>query len=255
MEVRKLKYDKLNVEIYGDRHVMGSFAARRVAGKIRDTVAVKGKARVIFASAPSQREFLQALAMEEGIDWSRVVAFNQDEYAGVSLEAPYSFGKFLKEELYEKVNPGKVHYLNGAAEDLDQECRRYAALLSEDDIDIICLGIGENGHIAFNEPGEADFNDPKALKIITLDDKCRVQQFHDFVFKTMADVPEYGITITITVIMKGAHLYCIVPSARKAEVVREALLGPIIDRCPASVLRIHDSAVLFLDRDSANCLD
>lgn len=248
------RYNKLSVKISSDRCKMGMAAAKQVAKKICEIINEKGKVRVIFAGAPSQLEFLQALAQEECIDWSKVIAFNQDEYLGVSLEERHSIGKYLKDNLYDKVKPGTVHFINGAADNIELEIHRYSKLLTECDNDIICLGVGENGHIAFNEPDEADFNDPNDIKIITLDEKCRVQQFHDFGFSTIDDVPKQGITITIPIIMKTKHIYCIVPSQRKAEIVRKMLLGPVSEECPASILRLHDSAFLFLDRESSKLL-
>lgn len=255
MNVLKRDFDKLHVEVHSNRNELGTAAATQVVEKIKACIATKGEARVIFASAPSQLELLQELRQAEGIDWTKVVAFNQDEYIGASLTDAHSFGKFIKEELYDMVHPGTIHFIDGRAADVDAESERYATLLEEREIDIICLGVGENGHVAFNEPHEADFNDPKVLKTITLDEKCRVQQFHDFGFPTMADVPEKGVTITIPVIMKAANLYCMVPSERKAEAVRELLLGEISEKCPASVLRLHDACVLFLDADSAKLLN
>lgn len=255
MNVLKRDFDKLHVEVYSNRKELGQAAAKQVAEKIRECIAAKGEARVVFASAPSQLEFLQELVKEEGIDWAKVEAFNQDEYIGATLSDAHSFGKFIKEVLYDKVHPGTIHFIDGTAADVDAECERYASLLQEKEIDIICLGVGENGHVAFNEPHEADFNDPKALKTITLDEKCRVQQFHDFGFRTMADVPDKGVTITIPLIMQAANLYCMVPTERKAEAIKDMLLGPVDEKCPASVLRLHDAAVLYLDCDSAKLLN
>jgi len=245
------QFDKLKVQVYENRDEMGRAAAGSVAAKLRELLGAKEEVRMVFASAPSQSDFLKYLVQERDIDWSRVAVFHLDEYVGASLDDDYSFAKFIKDHVVDKVHPGKAFYLNGKNPDVEAECQRYAQLLSEKPIDIVCLGIGENGHIAFNEPHEADFDDPKLVKSVTLDEKCRAQQFHDFKFASMDDVPRYAITMTVPAIMAAGYLYCIVPTQRKAEAVKAALTGPITEKCPASILRTHDRAVLFLDKDAA----
>lgn len=245
------QFDKLKVQVYENRDEMGRAAAGSVAAKLRELLAANEEVRMVFASAPSQSDFLKYLVQERDIDWSRVTVFHLDEYVGASLDDDYSFAKFIKDHVVDKVHPGKVFYLNGKNPDIELECQRYAQLLSEKPIDIVCLGIGENGHIAFNEPHEADFNDPKLVKHVALDEKCRAQQFHDFKFASMDDVPRYAITMTVPAIMAAKYLYCIVPTERKAEAVRAALTGPVTEKCPSSILRTHDRAVLFLDKDAA----
>lgn len=249
------KFDKLAVQVYETRDEMGKAAASDVASKIKEIIEQKGEVRIVFASAPSQSDFLKYLCVAPGIDWSKVTAFHMDEYMGASIEDDYSFAKFIKEYIVDKVNPGRVFYMNGKNPDIEGECERYASLLSEKPIDIVCLGIGENGHIAFNEPHEADFNDPKLVKKISLDEKCRSQQYHDFGFASMDDVPRFAITMTVPAIMGADYLYCIVPTDRKAEAVKEALTGPITEKCPASVLRTHERAILYLDRDAAKLVE
>jgi glucosamine-6-phosphate deaminase len=249
------QFDKLRVQVYQNRDEMGKAAASNVASQIRNILKEKGEVRIVFASAPSQLDFFKYLCQEPGIDWTKVTAFHQDEYMGASLEDDYSFAKFIKDHVADRVNLGKIFYMNGKNPDIEGECERYAKLISEKPIDIVCLGIGENGHIAFNEPHEADFNDPKLVKKISLDEKCRNQQYHDFGFASMDDVPRYAITMTIPAITGADYLYCIVPTDRKAEAVKAALTGPITEKCPASVLRTHDSAILFLDRDAAKLVE
>jgi len=249
------QFDKLKVQVYENRDEMGRAAASSVAARLRELLGFKEEVRVVFASAPSQSDFLKYLVQEQGIDWSRVTVFHLDEYVGASLEDNYSFARFIKDHVVDKVHPGRVFYLNGKNPDIEAECQRYAQLLAEKPIDIVCLGIGENGHIAFNEPHEADFDDPKLVKSVTLDEKCRTQQFHDFKFASMDDVPRYAITMTVPAIMAAEYIYCIVPTERKAEAVKSALTGPITEKCPASVLRTHDRAVLFLDRDAAKLVE
>ena len=252
MDFIETKVDKLVVEVHQNRSNLGSSASRQVAAKMKEVIEQKNEVRVVFASAPSQNEFLAGLCQEKGIKWDKVVAFHQDEYVGAAPEDDYCFGKFINVNLFDKVKPGTIHYIDGLNDDVEDECNRYAALLNEKPIDIICLGIGENGHVAFIEPHEADFNDTKELKRITLDEKCRNQQFHDFGFKSIEDVPKWGITMTIPAIMKVDYIYCMVPSVRKAEAVKDTLTGPVVEKCPASILRRHDKAILFLDRDSAS---
>ncbi|NLO82198.1 MAG: glucosamine-6-phosphate deaminase [Clostridiales bacterium] len=249
------QFDKLRVQVYGNRDEMGKAAASRVAAKMRELIEQKGKVRMVFASAPSQLDFLKYLREAPGIDWSKVTVFHLDEYMGASIEDEYSFAKFIKEHIVDKVKPGKVYYMNGKNPDIEGECERYSNLISREPIDIVCLGIGENGHIAFNEPHEADFNDPRLVKKISLDEKCRNQQYHDFGFASMDDVPRYAITMTVPAITGADYLYCIVPTDRKAEAVKETLTGPITEKCPASILRTHDNAVLFLDRDAAKLVE
>jgi glucosamine-6-phosphate deaminase len=159
-----------------------------------------------------------------------------------------------RERLFDRVEPGAVHYLDGNASDLAEERRRYARLLSHHAPDIVCLGIGENGHIAFNDPGVADFEDSQVIKIVELDELCQPQQVHDGCFPSVEAVPKQALTMTVPALTSGDSLYCIVPGSRKAEAVRETLYGPISEHCPASILRHHDRAVLYLDSDSARLL-
>lgn len=249
------QFGKLKVLVYENRDEMGRAAASRVGAKLRELLNTKDEVRIVFASAPSQSDFLKYLIQEPGIQWSRVKIFHLDEYVGASLEDDYSFAKFIKDYVADKVHPGEVFYLNGKNTDIESECERYARLISEKPIDIVCLGIGENGHIAFNDPHEADFQDPKTVKRVTLDEKCRAQQFHDFGFASMDDVPRYAITMTIPAIMAAQYIFCIVPTERKAEAVKAALTGPVTVECPASIIRTHDRAVLFLDKDAAGLVE
>lgn len=254
MKVIHKQYDNLMVEIYENRELMGKAAAEAVAAKICELQKEKDEVRIVFASAPSQKEFLEHLSRNPDIDWKKVVAFNQDEWVGVSLEEDHSFGKFIKEKLYDIVHPGKCYFINGM-NDMEEECERFGKLLTEKKIDIICLGVGENGHIAFNEPHEADFNDPKILKTIKLDERCRIQEFNDFNFASIDDVPTHGVTVTIPTILSVENIYTIVPSKRKAEAIKNALEGEITENCPASVLRRANRATLFMDYDAASLLN
>lgn len=251
--MRVFQVDKLEVNVLKSNALLGERAADLVEWAIRDAIAEKGSARVVFASAPSQNTFIEAIR-KRPIQWEKVTAFDQDEYLGATLNDAHSFGKYLHDRLFSQVPVGQVHYLNGVAEDMQAEFARYARLIQQAPIDVICLGVGENGHIAFNEPHEADFNDPLFIKRITLDEKCRVQQFHDFGFKTIEDVPQYGLTLTISAVMSCNRLVCIVPGERKAQAIQAALENEVSTSCPASVMRRHEKATLILDNESARLL-
>ncbi|MEK4355865.1 glucosamine-6-phosphate deaminase [Paenibacillus sp. FSL M7-1455] len=242
--------DRLHVRQYAGRDEMGKAAASEAAEAIRQKLNTQGTVRIVFAAAPSQNEFLEALAAAEGIDWARVTAFHMDEYIGLSTDAPQRFSHFLTTKLFSRVRPGKVHLLDSTAEPA-QECARYAALLREAPLDIVCLGIGENGHIAFNDPPVADFNDPELVKQVKLDDWCRQQQVHDGCFAKFEDVPEYAMTLTVPALMSAERLFCIVPGAAKRRAVQGTLEGPITTACPASILRTHADCRMYLDRDSS----
>jgi len=241
----------LDVRVYSSRLAMGVAAAHAVAATMRDLLATRGRVRMIFAAAPSQNEFLAALSDAHALDWSRVTAFHMDEYRGLPPEAPQRFGTFLRAHLFDRVHPGTVHFIDSANETA-AECARYGALLRKAPIDVVCLGIGENGHIAFNDPPVADFDDPEAIKPVELDMPCKRQQVNDGCFATIGDVPSHALTLTIPMLLSGAHLSCVVPGSAKRRAVHDALRGPITTACPASILRRHPACVLYLDRDSAD---
>ncbi|ULL18283.1 glucosamine-6-phosphate deaminase [Paenibacillus sp. H1-7] len=241
--------DRLRVQIYENRQQMGNAAGSHVAGKMKELLSTKSRIRMVFAAAPSQNEFLQTLKSSEGIDWSRVTVFHMDEYIGLSLDAPQRFGTFLCERLFDEVKPGEVHLIDSSG-NIDEECLRYAGLLGEAPIDIVCLGIGENGHIAFNDPPVADFNDPMLVKSVELDLPCRQQQVNDGCFATLQDVPTHALTLTIPALCSGAHLYCMVPGKTKTAAVRRTLNGSISTECPSTVLRTHPDCTLYVDTDS-----
>ena len=249
--VKALQVDRLQVEVYASREEMGRAAAIDVASGMRSALVSHESVRMIFAAAPSQNEFLQALAATADLDWRRVEALHMDEYIGLEPEAPQRFGTFLRNALFEGVKPGRIETIDGNAADPAAECARYAALLAEGPIDIVCAGIGENGHMAFNDPHVADFGDPEAVKVVTLDERCRWQQVHDGAFATIDQVPASAITLTMPALMGARWLYCIVPGPAKAEAVRRTLRGPISTSCPASIMRRHEGAILYLDAEAA----
>ena len=246
--------DKLTVRIYDTRAALGAEDAKEAAACLRALLAEKDEVNMIFAAAPSQNEFLAALAAEPDIDWKRVNAFHMDEYVGLDCDAaPQSFARFLKDALFDRVPFKAVYLLNGKGE-AQAEARRYADLLQQYPVDIVCMGIGENGHIAFNDPGVADFHDDKLVKVVPLDLTCRTQQVHDGCFERLEEVPTHAFTLTIPALMAAAHHFCMVPASTKAQAVRATLTGPISETCPAAILRTAPHATLYCDADSASLL-
>jgi glucosamine-6-phosphate deaminase len=211
----------------------------------------QGFVNIIFAAAPSQNEFLYYLTQENGIDWSRVNAFHMDEYVGISQNSAQSFASFLRKNIFDKVPINTVYYINGNAQDAKAECDRYAALLKEYPPDIVCMGIGENTHIAFNDPHTADFNDPLLVKEVTLDAVSRQQQVHDGCFPELSAVPTAAITLTIPALLQAKSIYCIVPGKNKASAVYQTLHNEEHAKYPSTSLKRHVDATLYLDRDSA----
>lgn len=252
--MRRISVGNLQVNIYDSRDAMGKAAADHVAELIEGMLASRQTVRMIFAAAPSQNEFLSHLTASDRIEWSRVIAFHMDEYIGLPAESEQLFGKYLKDHLFSKIQMKEVHYLDAVAKNPDQECERYAALLKSHAIDIVCMGIGENGHIAFNDPPVADFNDPYLVKVVELDEQDRQQQVNDGCFATIADVPTHAITLTVPQLMSARCLSIVVPSERKATAVRNSLLGPVTTRVPASILRRHSQAKMFVDEPAASML-
>jgi len=237
------------VRVYENRQKLGEAAGLEAATAIKALLASKDKVRIIFAAAPSQNEFLETLSAAPDIDWSRITAFHMDEYIGLPEGAPQTFGSYLREHLFNKVQPGIVHYINPAA-DIESECARYGRLLAEAPIDIVALGIGENGHLAFNDPPVADFEDPLAVKAVTLDAACRMQQVNDGCFPGLEEVPRQALTLTIPVLLSARWLFCMVPGATKRTAVARTLHDPVSTACPATILRGHKDCRLFTDSDS-----
>lgn len=249
--MRVLQIDQLRIEIYPDRHSLGTAAAHAVARAMREALAQKDQIFMAFAAAPSQNEFLAILASIKGLDWPRVATFQLDEYVGLSPDKPQRFANFLQTHLYRHVNPGLTHFLDGNARSLDGECDRYSKLLECYPLDIACIGVGQNGHIAFNEPGEADFSDDQMVRIVDLDPGSRMQQVQDGCFARVEEVPRSALTLSIPAIVKSAQIYCIVPGSHKAQAIRDTLRSPISSTCPASILRRHQQATLYLDQEAA----
>ena len=246
--------DALRVEIYDDRASMGAAAGSLAVQRIREALAQKEEVNVIFAAAPSQNEMLATLVAARDLDWSRVNAFHMDEYIGLNRESPQCFGNFLKDHIFGKLPFKAVHYIDCEATDKEAECARYTALLRQFPVDIVLLGIGENGHVAFNDPPVADFQDPALVKIVELDPVCRQQQVNDGCFARLDLVPKFALTLTVPALMAADHLVCTVPAATKAWAVEQTVNSEIGEHCPATAMRHHKSAVLFCDRDSGGGL-
>lgn len=252
--MKQMKKDLLSVNIFPSREEMGSFAAKEIKECILLLLKEKESINMIFAAAPSQNEVLYSLATDKEIPWEKVNAFHMDEYIGLLADAPQSFGNFLKEHIFSLAPFKSVNYIDVTATNVEKECERYAALLKENPVDIVVMGIGENGHIAFNDPPVANFSDPLMVKPVELDEICRNQQVNDGCFAHIDLVPKMAITLTVPTLFAGDHLFCIVPAKTKAKAVFDTLCGPIGETCPATILRRHESAKLYLDADSSALL-
>jgi glucosamine-6-phosphate deaminase len=250
----EFRVDALRVRVYDDRAAIGKAAAESVAEAIASRQAVAGAAKVVFAAAPSQDEFLARLVAHPSIDWSRVIGFHMDEYLGLSADHPASFRRYLFEHLFRLAGftPDRLRLIPGEEADRPlRTCLAYEDLLRAEPPDIVCAGIGENGHLAFNDPPVADFLDPVWIKVVRLDAACRLQQVHDGCFAAIEDVPTHAYTLTIPALLSAHVVSVVVPGPRKAEAVLQTLQGPIAESCPATGLRRHKGATLYLDRDSA----
>lgn len=248
-----LRAGRLHVEMFETRQDMGVSAARDAALAIREVIREKGSCHIIFAAAPSQNEFLEALAGSD-VEWERVYAYHMDEYIGLAPDAPQGFGNFLRRNIFEKVPFAGVEYLNGGADDIDAEIRRYSQILRKHPADMVFMGIGENGHIAFNDPHVAHFDDCALVKKVELDERCRAQQVHDGCFDAIDQVPTHALTLTIPALVRAERIFCMVPAATKAEAVEHTVLGEIREMVPASILRMHEHATLYVDADSGSRL-
>lgn len=242
---------RLKVCLYDTRAQLGAETAKAAAKLIRDTYGAKGEANIIFASSPSQLDVLNAL-LKEDVDWSRVNAFHMDEYIGLSIEHKASFANYLRENFFSKIRLKGTFYLNGMAEDVDAECRRYADLLMRYPTDITFAGVGENGHLAFNDPRIADFFEKPLVKVNgSLDAVCRQQQINDDWFEKLEDVPDSAITVTFPGLLRATHVLATVPGSSKSDIVAKSLQGPIGVEVPASILRLHADARMSIDAESA----
>ena len=253
MLVKEFTKDKLRVMIYDSRQAMGEGAAAEATAYLKTLLAEQPSVNIIFAAAPSQNEFLAAMAASD-VDWNRVNAFHMDEYIGLRKDAPQGFGNFLRNAIFDKVPFRSVHYINGEIAP-DVACREYTSLLEQNPVDVVFMGIGENGHIAFNDPHVANFEDNEVVKVVDLDEKCRQQQVNDGCFASLDEVPTHAITLTIPALCRAKRLFCVVPAATKAWAVNQTINGNITEHCPASIMRRHDNATLYVDNQSSELLN
>lgn len=240
--IRKFQKDRLDVSVFENRLEMGKAAAADIANQINALLKQKSFANVVFAAAPSQNEMLEELCRQK-VNWKKVNAFHMDEYIGLERNAPQSFEFFLREHIFERLPFRNVYYISEYGE-------QYAKLLREYPTDLVCMGIGENGHIAFNDPGEANFFDEKLIKKVVLDEVCRQQQVNDGCFPSLEKVPQYAFSLTVPALFQADHLFCVVPAKTKRQAVTRTVYDPVSEQCPATVLRRHKHAVLYCDRDS-----
>ena len=250
--MKQLQTDKLQTFVYNTRKEMGDAAGKEAARLIRAVIEERGECNVVFAAAPSQNETLAALLASE-VDFTRVRAFHMDEYVGLDLSRRESFARYLFDHVFSKAPFLEVHYLPATLPE-ERATEEYTALLERYPTDVVLMGIGENGHIAFNDPPVADFQDPLAVKRVALDDVCRMQQVHDGCFPDFDSVPKYALTLTVPALLRAKHLVCTVPAATKARAVLAMLTGPVGEACPATALRRHGDAKLYLDGDASSLL-
>ena len=245
--------DKLTVKIFENRTLMGEAVATAVSNCINELLSKQAFVNIIFGAAPSQNDFFEAL-LTKNIDWTRINGFHMDEYVNLSADAPQGFGNFLNQRLFSLAPFNSVNYINGNVKDYKAECVRYTALLNEFETDIVCLGIGENTHLAFNDPHVADANDPYFVKRVDLDEACRVQQVNDGCFAHIDEVPTHALTLTLPALLKAPYAFCTVPTDKKAQAVYYTLNEEISDNFPSTLLRNHENAILFLDNQSSKLL-
>lgn len=240
--------------IYATKDEMGAAAASTAAEAIKHAIREKGQANIILATGESQFQMLEHLVASKGVDWFKVVMFHLDEYIGIGPDHPASFVRYLRERFVEKVKPLRgMYFVKGNAPDPAQECQRLALLIEAHPIDVACVGIGENGHLAFNDP-PADFETNDPYLVVQLDERCRRQQLGEGWFSTLEDVPKQAISMSVRQIMKSGRMVVTVPDDRKAEAVKNALEGPVTPDCPASILQQHENCSIFLDEPAASML-
>jgi glucosamine-6-phosphate deaminase len=252
--LRSFQVDRAVVEVYPSKAEVGRAAALRASAILKAAIAQQDHARLIMATGNSQEDLVASLMEVRDLDWSRLELFHMDEYINLPETHRGCLKRWMNTHFVEVVHPGKVNYLDGNAADLTSECHRYEQLVGAAPITLCTMGIGENGHIAFNDPHVADFQDPLAIKRVELDERCRRQQAGEGHFADFASVPAEALTLTCPRLMNSENLICCVPEMRKAEAVRNALEGPVSTRCPGSIVRTHPRAWIYLDAESASLL-
>ncbi len=251
MNINCFTREDLKVTVYPNKEIAGAAGAAVAADELRAMLARQAEVAVLFASAVSQDQFLAALRDQRGVDWNRVSVFHLDEYAPISPDHPASFRRFLRERLLDHIPVRHFHQLNSEAADLKDECKRYAALLHQARPGLVALGIGENGHLAFIDPHSCNFSDPEDVRLVDLDHTCRLQQIHDGAFARLDDVPREALSVTIPVLLRVPRALVFVNGVSKSIAVHSALEDPISEECPASILRKHRNAMMFLDQAAA----
>lgn len=249
--MNELIKDNLTTKIYETRDAMGRGAAEDVRDKLIELLEEKDEVNVIFASAPSQNEFLKYLSQAEGVEWNRVNVFHMDEYIGLSPDHPQRFSNFLKVRLFDKLDFKNTFLLNPDENNLEASCNQYASLLKQFPLDIVCMGIGENSHIAFNDPHVADFNDSKLVKVVQLESTSRHQQVNDGCFPSIDEVPQMAVTLTIPILVSADYIFCVVPGPSKTDAVNRTINEDINEKYPSTILRQHPNAIMYVDEDSA----
>ena len=252
---RELRFDALSVHVGRDVEQMARDAAGEAASVLRAATSARGEANVMLATGNSQLAFLAALVEVPDVAWECVRAFHMDEYVGLPASHPASFQRYMRERVAARLSLKEFNYLSGDASEPEHEAARYAALLRAHPLDLCCAGIGENGHLAFNDPPVADFDDPRDVKIVALEPASRRQQVAEGHFAAIRDVPTHAITVTIPALLRAGRVLVIAPEARKAKPVHEALYGPVTTACPASILRRQSNATLYLDAESSALLE
>jgi glucosamine-6-phosphate deaminase len=250
--IYETQIDQLPVSVYQTNQAMGEAAALEAAAVIKRAIETKGSASIIVATGNSQLTFLQTLRSLPDIDWSKVVIFHMDEYIGIPSDHPASFPVFLQRHLLDYITPAAFYPVAAEPGNLEANCAAYARLLRENPVDLCAMGIGENGHIAFNDPPFAEFDDPVWVKVVRLDEVSRRQQVGEGHFGSLDEVPTHAITLTIPALLAAGKALCIVPESRKASAVKQALHGPISEACPASILREKPNVRLYLDAEAAS---
>lgn len=245
---------KMNVRIFNTRNEMGKCAGSDAAAKIKQLLKEKNQINVMFAAAPSQNETLKTLCEDPDIDWTKINAFHMDEYIGLDPTHPAGFRNYLSKAIFNKKPFASINYINGNADNPEEEALRYSKLLEKNHLDVCILGIGENGHIAFNDPEVADFRDKYRVKIVDLDERCRQQQVNDGCFKELEEVPRQALSVTIPGLLDADWMYCSVPGRTKAEAVLHVINDDITTKYPATILKTHEHAFLYIDEDAAELL-
>jgi glucosamine-6-phosphate deaminase len=249
--MKSFQADSLAVRVHPSQAELATDVAQQAARVVGAAIRQQGSATVVFAAANSQVRTLDALVGQGGVDWSHVTMLHMDEYLGIDANHPASFRRFLRERVELKLKPGQFHYLEGDALEPLAECERYTKLLRAQPVDLCLLGIGENGHLAFVDPPMCDFHDPGEVRVVELDEACRRQQVHDGGFDRLEDVPRLGLSLTIPRLLSIPRAVAVVPGPAKRAAIAAAIDGPVTTACPASVLRRHGDARLFLDEASA----